>query len=65
MAAGFGLVHGLAFASALAELHLDAARLALALLGFNLGLEATLAARAGGIYAGRRTWRWLPPPGNA
>jgi hypothetical protein len=40
VAGGFGLVHGLAFAGALAELHLDPARLALALLGFNLGIEA-------------------------
>ena len=40
VAAGFGLVHGLAFASALGELHLDPAHLALALLGFNLGIEA-------------------------
>jgi hypothetical protein len=32
-------VHGLAFAGALTELHLDAAHLALALLGFNLGIE--------------------------
>lgn len=40
IAAGFGLVHGLAFASALAELNLAPGRLALALLGFNLGIEA-------------------------
>ena len=40
VAGGFGLVHGLAFAGALAELHLEASRLALALLGFNLGIEA-------------------------
>jgi hypothetical protein len=40
IAAGFGLVHGLAFAGALTELHLDAAHLALAVLGFDLGIEA-------------------------
>lgn len=40
VACGFGLVHGLAFAGALSELHLDAPRLALALFGFNLGIEA-------------------------
>lgn len=40
VAGGFGLVHGLAFAAALSELHLDPPRLALALLGFNLGIEA-------------------------
>jgi HupE / UreJ protein len=37
---GFGLVHGLAFAEALTELHLQAWPLARALLGFNLGVEA-------------------------
>ena len=35
----FGLVHGFGFASALRELHLPRERLALALLGFNAGVE--------------------------
>jgi hypothetical protein len=35
----FGLVHGFGFASALSPLALPARRLALALLGFNLGVE--------------------------
>jgi hypothetical protein len=35
----FGLVHGLAFAEALTELHLSGWPLARALLGFNLGVE--------------------------
>ena len=39
VAAGFGLVHGLAFASTLVNLRLDAGPLALSLLGFNLGIE--------------------------
>lgn len=39
VAAGFGLVHGLAFATVLAELNLGAAPMALSLLGFNLGIE--------------------------
>jgi len=39
VAAGFGLVHGLAFAGTLAALHLEAGPLALSLLGFNLGIE--------------------------
>ena len=39
VAAGFGLVHGLAFASTLAGLHLNAGRLGLSILGFNLGIE--------------------------
>jgi len=36
----FGLVHGLGFASAIEPLALPPGRLALALLGFNLGVEA-------------------------
>jgi hypothetical protein len=36
----FGLVHGFGFASALDPLHLPARHLALALLGFNVGVEA-------------------------
>ena len=36
----FGLVHGLAFASALEELGVHGRALALSLLGFNLGIEA-------------------------
>lgn len=39
VAAGFGLIHGLAFASTLANLHLDAGPMALSILGFNLGIE--------------------------
>ncbi|MEZ0485613.1 HupE/UreJ family protein [Fibrella aquatica] len=40
VAAGFGLVHGLAFADTLTNLRLDAGPMALSLLGFNLGIEA-------------------------
>lgn len=36
---GFGLVHGLGFASALTELHLPRANVAASLVGFNLGVE--------------------------
>lgn len=39
VAAGFGLVHGLAFATVLADLHLAAGPMALSILGFNLGIE--------------------------
>lgn len=39
VACAFGLVHGLGFAGALAELTLPAARTAEALFGFNLGVE--------------------------
>lgn len=41
IAAGFGLVHGLAFASAIGDLDLDRGSLVMTLLGFNLGIEAT------------------------
>ena len=40
VAGGFGLVHGLAFSEALRALDLSGAHLVLALLGFNLGIEA-------------------------
>lgn len=39
VAAGFGLVHGLAFAATLSSLHLDAGGTALSILGFNIGIE--------------------------
>jgi hypothetical protein len=39
IAAGFGLIHGLAFASTLANLHLEPGRMALSILGFNMGIE--------------------------
>ena len=39
LAMGFGLVHGLGFASALGELHLNQSSLLRALVGFNLGVE--------------------------
>lgn len=39
IAAGFGLIHGLAFASVLTNLQLDAGPMALSILGFNLGIE--------------------------
>ncbi len=40
MAFAFGLVHGLGFAAALGPLRLPPDGLAVALLGFNLGIEA-------------------------
>ncbi|RTQ53739.1 HupE/UreJ family protein [Hymenobacter gummosus] len=39
VAAGFGLVHGLAFAGTLAALQLEGGPLAWSLLGFNVGIE--------------------------
>lgn len=39
IAAGFGLVHGLAFATTLTNLNLSAGQMALSILGFNIGIE--------------------------
>lgn len=39
VAAAFGLIHGLAFATVLADLNLTAERMALSILGFNIGIE--------------------------
>src|SRR5205085_5027649 len=41
VAAAFGLVHGLAFATVLADLKLSAGPMALSILGFNIGIELT------------------------
>ena len=43
IAAGFGLIHGLAFSSAVRQLELSGARLAAGVLAFNLGIEAVQA----------------------
>lgn len=39
IAAGFGLIHGLAFASILVNLNLDTSAMVLSILGFNIGIE--------------------------
>ncbi len=39
VAAGFGLVHGLAFATVLSKLKLTAGTMAMSILGFNIGIE--------------------------
>jgi HupE / UreJ protein len=39
MAGGFGLIHGLAFAETLTNLHLSTKQLILSILGFNIGIE--------------------------
>ncbi|MEF2279611.1 HupE/UreJ family protein [Deinococcus sp. YIM 134068] len=39
VAAGFGLIHGLAFSFTLAEFDLTAGQMAVSLLGFNIGIE--------------------------
>jgi HupE / UreJ protein len=39
IAAGFGLIHGLAFSDTLSNMPLSASQMALSILGFNLGIE--------------------------
>jgi hypothetical protein len=39
VAAGFGLIHGLAFAAVLAHLNLDTFEMVTSILGFNIGIE--------------------------
>jgi hypothetical protein len=60
VAFGFGLVHGFGFASVLVDLGLPQGALALALLGFNLGVEAgqlaIVAAFLPLAYRLRATW---------
>ena len=59
----FGLVHGFGFASAIEPLHLPRGRLALALLGFNLGVEtgqAMVVALLLPLLLGMRRSRWEP-----
>jgi hypothetical protein len=63
IAAGFGLVHGLAFAGILADLGLDGSASWPALLGFNLGIELAqltmIALVFPSLYA-LSTTRWYP-----
>ena len=71
MAFGFGLLHGLGFAGALADVGLPAEEIPAALLAFNLGIEvgqmafvlAVLAARRvlGGVIDAAPTWALRAP----
>jgi hypothetical protein len=72
IAFGFGLIHGLGFASALGPLNLPPLDLATALLGFNLGIEALQVGVAlcflGAVYSLRALGlhvRGLVPVGSA
>jgi len=60
MAFAFGLVHGFGFASVLADLGLPQGTLALALVGFNVGVElgqlAIVAAFLPLAWAVRHSW---------
>lgn len=59
VASGFGLLHGLGFASALDALGVALGDLPLALLFFNLGVEAGQLLFIGALYAAGITSRWL------
>jgi hypothetical protein len=62
VAFGFGLVHGFGFASVLADLGLPRDALLLALVGFNVGVEAgqlaIVCAFLPAAYLSRRTWAY-------
>lgn len=63
VAFGFGLIHGFGFAEVLAPLSLPAGELAVALLGFNLGVEAGQLAIIAGAFtllALARRWHGYP-----
>jgi hypothetical protein len=57
IAAAFGLVHGLVFATVLAEFGVGPWRMALCILGFNLGIELVQLA----VVAGTVPWLLAPP----
>lgn len=60
MALAFGLLHGLGFAGALAEVGLPPAEIPLALLAFNLGIELGQLALIAGLLALAALWRRRP-----
>lgn len=59
---GFGLLHGLGFATALVELGLPAGARAVALAAFNLGVEAGQLAFVALVLASLAAWRNLDAP---
>jgi hypothetical protein len=72
VAFGFGLVHGFGFAEVLAPLALSRMEMALALAGFNLGVEIGQLCIVGtsfALLAALRRWpgypRWVLAPGSA
>lgn len=61
MAAGFGLLHGLGFAGALAQVGLPERDIAAALLAFNIGIEAGQLLWLCGLLLLMRMNQWLLP----
>jgi hypothetical protein len=62
MASGFGLLHGLGFAGALAETGLPPGEIPLALLAFNLGIESGQVLFVAALLAAGAALRTLAPP---
>ncbi|HEX4953017.1 MAG TPA: HupE/UreJ family protein [Thermoanaerobaculia bacterium] len=60
VAAGFGLLHGLGFAGALAEVGLPTAEIPLALFSFNVGIEAGQLAFVGAVLLAAAALRRVP-----
>ena len=71
IAAAFGLLHGMAFATVIASFALPPAERALAILGFNLGIEIVQVALAALVLpvllwlAQGRSWPWVRTGGAA
>ncbi len=65
VAFAFGLIHGFGFATALSDFGLTHGRLALTLVGFNVGVEigqlAIVAVFLPAAFALRRTWFYQMP----
>ena len=60
VAAGFGLLHGLGFAGALAEVGLPTAEIPLALFSFNVGIELGQLAFVGAVLLVAAALRRIP-----
>lgn len=60
MALAFGLLHGLGFAGALADVGVPSGAIPLALLGFNLGIELAQILLLAGLALLALAWRHLP-----
>ena len=65
LCAGFGLLHGLGFAGALADVGLPGDAVPLALAGFNAGIEVAQLALAVGLTVCAVAWRSVPFVGGA
>jgi len=62
VAFAFGLLHGLGFAGALADIGLPAGQIPLALFQFNLGVELGQLGFLAAVAAGLALWERLPVP---